>query len=112
MDTDLSDVLRIGTISAPSGRRARSGAPYQDTGVQWANDSGKSHPEPGPSLTLTLSPPIRWERRGKSKLGRMVTRETGSLRQIQGFNARMIRGLCQVTPIPGREYCVQPQTRR
>ena len=47
--------------------------------------------EKDPHLTLTLSPPIGWERRGKSKLGRMVTRETGSLRQIQGFNARMIR---------------------
>ena len=47
---------------------------------------------PDPHLTLTLSPPIRWERRGNSRRAQRVTRETGSLRQVQGFNARSYRG--------------------
>ncbi len=37
-----------------------------------------------PHLTLTLSPPIRWERRGNSRRAQRVTQETGSLRGAAG----------------------------
>ena len=59
-----------------------------------------------PHLTLTLSPPIRvntltlslshqngrGNRRGNSRRAQGVIRETGSLRQVQGFNARILWG--------------------
>jgi hypothetical protein len=59
-----------------------------------------------PSLTLTLSPPIRvstltlslshqngrGKRRGNSRRAQQVTWETGSVRQVQGFNARIASG--------------------
>ncbi|MGA3268257.1 MAG: hypothetical protein ABSE16_15690 [Verrucomicrobiota bacterium] len=60
-----------------------------------------------PHLTLTLSPPIRvstltlslshqngrGKRRGNSRRAQQVTWETGSVRQVQDFNARILRGI-------------------
>ncbi len=55
-----------------------------------------------PHLTLALSPPIRWERRGNppsprlrrtgSKRMAAVARKSGRRRQVQGFKARIFRG--------------------
>ncbi len=39
-----------------------------------------------PHLTLTLSPPIRWERRGNSRRMLVVALIHGSKRLVQGFN--------------------------
>jgi hypothetical protein len=44
-------------------------------------------------LTLTLSPPIRWERRGNSRRTRTVLWKPASIRQVQGFNAGIFRGI-------------------
>jgi hypothetical protein len=40
-----------------------------------------------PHLTLTLSAPIRWERRGNSRWPANLARQTGSLSQVHGPNA-------------------------
>ena len=50
-----------------------------------------------PHLTLTLSPPIRWERRGNSRRTRTVLWKPESIRQVQGFNARNFRGILTLT---------------
>ena len=56
-----------------------------------------------PHLTLALSPPIRWERRGNPPSPRLrrtgsrrmaaVARKSGRMRQVQGFKARIFRGI-------------------
>ncbi|MGA2557046.1 MAG: tRNA epoxyqueuosine(34) reductase QueG [Verrucomicrobiota bacterium] len=53
-----------------------------------------------PHLTLTLSPPIGWERRGNSRRTRLVPRKFAEQRQVQGSNAQVAFGgnLC---PPPG-----------
>ncbi len=45
-----------------------------------------------PHLTLTLSPPIGWERRGNSKRTPIVLWKKWGQRQVQGFNARIFSG--------------------
>ncbi len=52
-----------------------------------------------PHLTLALSPPIGWERRGKSKRMAAVARMPGRMRQVQGSKARIIRGI--LSPLRG-----------
>jgi len=42
-----------------------------------------------PHLTLTLSPPIGWERRGKSGWTRMVPCRSGEQRQAQGVKIKI-----------------------
>ena len=49
-----------------------------------------------PHLTLTLSPPIRWERRGNSHRTCFCGRMSVGRTPVQGFNARMFRGI--ITP--------------
>ncbi len=56
-----------------------------------------------PHLTPALSPPIRWERRGNppslrfgatsSRRTPIVTRKPVRMRQVQGFKARIFRGI-------------------
>ena len=53
-----------------------------------------------PYLTLTLSPPIRWERRGDSKRMPTVAWMSSHWRQVQGFNARIFSGNSHLDPLP------------
>src|ERR1035441_7164327 len=46
-----------------------------------------------PHLTLTLSPPIGWERRGDRRRTRFVPRRSGEQRQVHGANARQNFGV-------------------
>jgi hypothetical protein len=46
-----------------------------------------------PHLTLTLSPPIGWERRGNSRRTRIVPRRSVEQRQVHGPNARQDFGV-------------------
>jgi hypothetical protein len=46
-----------------------------------------------PHLTLTLSPPIGWERRGNSKRTRIVPRKSVEQRQVHDPNARQNFGV-------------------
>ena len=62
-----------------------------------------------PHLTLALSPPIRWERRGNPPSPRLrrtgsrrmaaVARKSGRMRQVQGGKARIFRGI--LSPLRG-----------
>ncbi|MGA2555892.1 MAG: hypothetical protein ABSG04_06410, partial [Verrucomicrobiota bacterium] len=45
-----------------------------------------------PHLTLTLSPPIGWERRGNSRRTPIVPREFAEQRQARGSNAQVAVG--------------------
>ena len=62
-----------------------------------------------PHLTLALSPPIRWERRGKSRRMAAVARKSGRMRQVQGFKARIIRGILSPLRGEGRCYRTRPE---
>ena len=69
----------------------------------------------GPYLTLTLSPPIGWERRGDSKRMPTVAWMSSHRRRVQGSNARILLGKSLHEPercrLPdGRTY--QPACRR
>jgi len=46
-----------------------------------------------PDLTLTLSPPIGWERRGNSRRIRIVPRRSVEQRRVHGPNGRQNSGV-------------------
>ncbi len=55
-----------------------------------------------PHLTLTLSPPIGWERRGTSKRMPTVAWKSSHWRRVQGFNARIFSGKSLIVEGRGR----------
>jgi len=73
--------------------RATTGSGF---GIQIKSKNG-SRSRRNPHLTLTLSPPIGWERRGNSRRKRLISRKFAKQRQVQGSNAQVAFGgnLCQ-----------------
>ena len=62
-----------------------------------------------PHLTLTLSPPIGWERRGNSRRTRLVPRKFAEQRQVQGSNAQVAFG--KISARRSRQCGVEPPPR-
>jgi hypothetical protein len=55
--------------------------------IRIKNGASRKDGKRTPHLTLTLSPPIGWERRGNSRRTRIVPRRTVEQRQVHGPDA-------------------------
>ena len=78
-------------MSLAGGQRQRAGRPRSPERCQpgWRMFFLSMNPH----LTLTLSPPIGWERRGNSRRTRIVPRRSVEQRQVHGPNARQNFGV-------------------
>ena len=89
-------------MSLAGGQRQRAGRPRSPERCQpgWRMFFLSMNPH----LTLTLSPPIGWERRGNSRRTRIVPPRSVEQRQVHGPNARQnfgVEAFQEPSPHPG-----------